>query len=545
LNTLFFSPQQKHIVLFVNVFLIVSIAYFFSGIFFGLDFTDSFYHLNQAIAPADGIYLYPFVLSSLIIKTIIEILGPEIIYLRFINSLLLFFSLLIPFVFIRIEKSRIEVFFYIACVLFLFAPFNVNILGYDSLSIFILSLIFSLTILYLKSSKLYLLMLLSILCSAAVLIRLPNLLAIPIVFLAIGFNEKIQKGCFSSKILKLPVIFLLLTILWVYLGFFKYYSSVGEFFRASANSTSHDLKILFYHYFIHGIKLILFIALIIVGHYFFKKLQHLMPKLLLYGIFGLSYVIFIGFFVILSTYWINYSLFLTSLTISIMIHQVVQNRKDLLSLKHIVLYLYFLFLFINPFGSNTGLLKAVSFFLLLPFVISINDLKLKKYWLLILIVLLPLSLIEKFYSTYEDSGILVLSRTLELDLLKSIKTTETRADFLERIDIEISELKKNNFQVYFYGDKSHIFHYLYPWTNLNINSFFQPLDELGYYPKIEQIINKKQKVAIFLIDSYPGKVARKQTPLEVALIKDGFDRIEKGSLVYYLKFKNNLPEHIK
>jgi len=539
LNTLFFSPQQKHIVLFVNVFLIVSIAYFFSGIFFGLDFTDSFYHLNQALAPADGIYLYPFFLSSLIIKTIVEILGPEIIYLRFINSLLLFFSLLIPFVFIRVEKPRIEVFFYIACGLFLFAPFNVNILGYDSLSIFILSLIFSLTVLYLKSSKLYLLMLLSILCSAVVLIRLPNLLVIPIVFLAIGFNEKIRKGCFSAKALILPVIFLLLTILWVYLGFFMYYSGIGEFFRASANSTSHHLKTLFYHYFIHGIKLILFISLIIVGHYFFKKLQHLMPKLWLYGIFGLFYVLFIGFFVIFSKYWQNYSLFLTSLTISILILQVVQNRKDLLSLKHLVLFLYFLFLFINPFGSNTGLLKAVSLFLLLPFVISINDLKLKKYWLFIFIVLLPFSLIEKFYSTYEDKGILSLNRTLELELLKSIKTTETRSNFLERIDIEINELKKNNVQVYFYGDKSHIFHYLYPWTNLNINSFFQPVEELIYYPQIDQKIQGHDRVAIFIIGSYPGNEAPVKSPLEEKLLSDGFKKMKSVSFDYYLKIRNH------
>jgi len=190
--------------------------------------------------------------------------------------------------------------------------------------------------------------------------------------------------------------------------------------------------------------------------------------------------------VILSKYWQNYSLFLTSLTISIMILQILQNRKDLLSLKLMVLYLYFLFLFINPFGSNTGLLKAVSLFLLLPFVLSIYDLKLKQYWLLILIVLLPFSLIEKFYSSYEDRGILSLNRTLELKLLKPIKTTETRADFLEKIDVEVNELKKNNVQVYFYGDKSHIFHYLYPATNMNINSFFQPVDELAYYPKIKQ-----------------------------------------------------------
>ena len=533
------APFTKYLnnIYFVSIFTFLSIIYFFAGIFVGLDFTDTFYHLNQALHPAEGIYLNSSFLSSFIIKTFVEIFGPKIIYLRFINSLLLFFSLLIPFVFVRIEKPRLEVFFYIACVLFLFAPFNVNILGYDSLSIFILSLIFSLSILYLKSSKLYLLMLLSILCSAAVLIRLPNLLVIPIVFLAIGFNEKIRKGYFSAKDLKLPVIFLFLTLLWVYLGFFMYYSGVEEFFRASANSTSHDLKILFYHYFKHGIKLILFISLIIGGHYFFKKLQYLIPRLLIYGILGLFYILFIGFFVILSKYWQNYSLFLTSLALSIIILQVIQNRKDLLSLKHMVLYLYFLFLFINPFGSNTGLLKAVSLFLLLPFVLSIYDLKLKQYWLLILIVLLPFSLIEKFYSSYEDRGILSLNRTLELKLLKPIKTTETRADFLEKIDMEVNELKKNNVQVYFYGDKSHIFHYLYPATNMNINSFFQPVDELAYYPKIKQVVNGKHRTAVFIVDSYPGDRSKDVSSVESSLIRDGFKRVNMEPIIYYLRIK--------
>lgn len=530
-----FTFLKAHIPWIGNVFLILSILYFFFGIFFGLDFTDSFYHLNQALHPADDIYLYPFFLSSIIINTIVEIIGPEIIFLRLINSLLLFFSLLTPLILIKTQKPRAEVFFYIACVLFLFAPFNVNILGYDSLSIFILSLIFSLSILYLKSSKLYLLMLLSILCASAVFIRLPNLLVIPILFLIIGFNEKIRKGCFYAKDLKIPMIFLLLTLLWVYLGFFIYYSSVEEFFKASANSTSHDLKILFYHYFVHGIKLSLFISLIIGGHYFFKKFQHRTPTLLLYGILGLFYILFIGVFVFHSKYSQNYSLLLTSLTISILILQVLQDRKHLFSLKHMVLYLYFSFLFINPFGSNTGLLKAVSLFLLLPFVLSFNDLKFKQYWLLILIVLLPFSLIEKLYSTYEDSGILSLNTTLDLDLLKSINTNETRADFLKKIDREVTELKKNNVQVYFYGDKSHIFHYIYPDANMNINSFFQPIDDFDYYSKFEHVLNIKNSTAIFIVDSYPGKFSQTTSQLNVFLLSIGFKRVDAGQAIYYLR----------
>lgn len=533
-----FEAFKRQIPWIVNVFLFLSIGYFFSGIFFGLDFTDSFYHLNQALHPADGIYLYPFFLSSLIIKSIVGILGPEIIYLRFINSLLLFFSLLMPFVFVKIEKPRTEVFFYIACILFLFAPFNVNILGYDSLSIFTLSFIFSLSILYLKSSKLYLLLFLSILCSAAVLIRLPNILVIPILFLTIGFNEKIRRGGFSLKAFKLPMIFLFLTLVWVFLGYAMYYLSFEDFIGASANANSHDLKILFYHYFKDGLKLILFVSIILGGYYFFKKLQDFKPKILIYAVLGIVYMLFLTFFVILTKYWQNYSLFLTSLAISIITIQITQNRKDMLSIKHIVLYLYFLFLFINPLGSNTGLLKAVSFFLLLPFVLSINDLKVKQYWLLIFIILLPFSIIEKFYSSYEDKGILSLNRTSELKLLNYINTNEARADFLENINAEVSKLKNDNIHVYFYGDKSHIFHYLYPETNMNINSFFQPVEELMYNSEIKKNISHKNSTAIFIVDSYPSEISTKPTPLENFLLDLGFKKTSAGKIKYYLRVTN-------
>lgn len=526
---------KKHIPCLVNVFLITSILYFFSGIFFGLDFTDSFYHLNQALHPADDIYLYSFFLSSIIIKEIVQILGPEIIYLRFINTLLLFFSLLIPFLFVKIKKPLTEVYFYVACVLLLFTPFNVNILGYDSISIFILSIIFSLTVLYLKSSKLYLLFFLSVLCSVAVLIRLPNLLVIPIVFLAIGFNNRILQGSFSFKVLKLPLFFLVLTLLWAYLGFFMYYSGVEEFFRASANATSHDLKILFYHYFKHGIKLSFFISIILCGYYFFKKFQDSIPKSLIYTALGLFYMLFIGYFVIFSKYWQNYSLFLISFTMSILLIQALKNRKELLSLNNIIIYLYFLFLFINPFGSNTGLLKAVSLFLFLPFVLSITILNLKRFWLLIVIVLLPFSLIEKFHSSYEDKGIFSLNKTSELKLLKPINTSEVRAEFLDNINAKVLELKSDNVQVYFYGDKSHIFHYLYPETNMNINSFFQPVDELMYNSQIKKIISNKKRIAIFIVDSYPGEISRKISALQIFLLNEGFKKVDDKQLVYYLK----------
>ena len=73
----------------VMLFFIGAIVFFFFLIDFGLDFIDSFYDLNQPIRPVDGVHLYPFLFSSLIIIQIIEVLGKVIIHLRSADAVLL------------------------------------------------------------------------------------------------------------------------------------------------------------------------------------------------------------------------------------------------------------------------------------------------------------------------------------------------------------------------------------------------------------------------------------------------------------------------
>lgn len=535
-------PQNRSLALLTYTFLVASIIYFFSKIFFGIDFTDSFYHLNQALDPADGIFLYPFFLSSVILGLIVETLGPEIIYLRFINSFLLFLSLLIPFFLIRVNKTKVEVAFYIGCILILFAPFNVNILGYDTLSILILSLVFSYTILYIKKPHFLILTLISFLCSAAVLIRLPNLLLIFVVLLTLCFMERIRIGRFNFKFFRFPLFFLFTTFILICFGYSLYYPGVEEFLEASVNSTYHHLWGLLYNYFIHGIELFLYILLIIGGYCLFKKFYFFSRNspFMLYGILGFSLIIFISSFIILSKYSQKYFLLLTAVAISILIIQIVQNRKNEFDFKNIVSCLFLLFLFINPFGSSTGLLKATSLFLLLPFVLSVYELKFKKYWGLILIIVLPFSFIENFYRAYEDKGLFSLNKTIEHELLHHIKTTDSRADFLKNMDLVIKELQSKNIQTYFYGDKSHIFHYLYPQTSLNINSFYQPIDDLVFYPQIERVLGDKQRVAFFIVDSYQDNIEREQYFLEKALIESGYSRRRMGSILFYQKITTSV-----
>src|SRR5690606_12981668 len=116
------------------------------------------------------------------------------------------------------------------------------------------SIIFSLSVLYFQRLNFYLIVLLSFLCAVAVLIRLPNIIAVPIVLLGIVFRGKVQNGTY---LVKQPLLYLLLFVFFTLFGYMVFYSNFEELFRASANSSSHDLKLLTYNYLQHGLKILL------------------------------------------------------------------------------------------------------------------------------------------------------------------------------------------------------------------------------------------------------------------------------------------------
>ncbi len=516
---------------FVSVFTFLSIIYFFSGIFFGLDFTDTFFHLNLAQIPPDGIMLFPILLSSLIIKGLIEFFGPHLIYLRFINGSLYVIALLIPFFFIKTRSSTIKKVFYIGCVLFLIAPLNANVLGYDSFTILINSLLFTTTLYYLEKEKLYVLVILSFLCSMSILIRLPNALVLPILMFVIFYQQKLHSSKFHLTQIKLPLLFLFLSLLGVFFSYFLYYEEWKVFRNASLGTISHNLELLFYTYFLDGIKLLIFSSFITGSYFLFKKIYDFYGKHLAYGIVILLYVVFIKLFLLRY----SYPIFLTALILSIVvIHLYTERGKNKIS-DILILGVFFSFLFINAIGSNLGLLKTSFLFLLLPFVLSAIPVRSINFWKIILIILIPLAIFLKFHRTYEGQNVFSLNRTLNIELLHPIKTSEKRFVFLDEVNQKVKQLQNENVSVFFYGNKSHIFHYLYPNTTLEIKAIDQPLENLIFFPQIEEKIRDKRKVAVFLIPSYPGSPENIENAVEAKLIKRGFKKSQEGSVNFLLK----------
>lgn len=530
-------PFTKYVnnIYFVSVFAFLSIIYFFAGIFVGLDFTDTFYHLNQAENPTDGIILFPILLSSLIIKGLIAFFGPHLIYLRLINALLYIIALLMPFIFLKTGASNIKKLFYIGTVIFLIAPLNANVLGYDTFSIFFNSLIFTISLYYFKKKKVYLIVILAFLCALSILIRLPNAIVLPILVLVIFYEQISLSAKFHLSLIKLPFLFLLLSLSVVFLSYFFYYKAWKVFSNASLGTISHNYKILIYRYLRDGIKLLVFFSFITGTYFLFKKVYHVWGRFFAYGVILLLYVIFIKLYLFPGY---PYTIFLTAMVLSIaVIHFHEKSNKHRISdIK--ILIVFISFLFINAFGSNLGLLKTSFLFLLFPFVLSVINVRSINFWKFIMIVLIPAAAFLKFYKTYEDQNIFNLSRTLNLALLHPIKTSEERFVFLNAVDEKVKQLQDENVSVFFYGNKSHIFHYLYPTTTFEIKAFTQPVENLVFLPQIEDKVMDRPNVAIFLIDTYPEDSGNTENFVEMELMKKGFKKAKEGSIEFLIKLEN-------
>lgn len=528
------NGRQKRLFAYLSLFL--AISFFFASIFFGLDFTDSFYHLNQALHPAGDWHLYSFLGSSLIIKGIIESLGPEIIVLRLTNSFLLLLSFLFPFLILKPKLSGNKFLFYLACGLVLFLPFNVNILGYDTLSIFFLSLIFSISIDHLKTPGFFKLLFLSLLCAAAVLIRLPNILCIPIILLWFLIFRK----SFPNTLLYRwqAVILLLLSILGIAVAYASYYRSWNSFMSASANTNSHVITELLQNYLRDGIQLSFFLSFILISYFLFLIIRGRITKFFTYLLLIITMLIFMSYYLLPGKYVFSYSLFIFAVVLSYTGIQIVHWKKQT-ALQFQIFVLYFLFIFINLFGSNTGLLKGYSLFVLFPFIFSLGKWAGKNYWTLLLLLLIPFSFLNKVYGIYEDKNLFFLSSVPGHEWLSPVHTSELRAHYLDAIDAGLEELRNKDIKVYFYGDKSHIFHYLYPQSLVLSDSFHQPVDDPASKAKIEKMLQGRDDFAIFIIHSYPERVVVPGSSWDLEFQKMGLDRRKNGPLTYYQKILNH------
>lgn len=426
--------------------------------------------------------------------------GKDLIGIRFFNALLIYLSGLIPILFLKTRVSRLELFFLFSLILIILAPLNANILGFDTFTVFISSVIFTLLVSFIRSLNSLKLVLLAIFYAVAVFIRFPNiilLVIIPVILL-------IDKYCLGTNFktyLKQSLVFIFLSFFFVAIGYFLVFYNdphFGESFLLSGKH--HVIDKLLLGYFFDGLTILGYSIFLLLGYFLIKR----KGKNVYVSIFVVVLLVaFMITLVIHTKYSRSYSLLLTSLGAVFGITQFFDKKTD--NRYRLMLVAFVLFLFVNPFGSNTGLLKSSFLFILFPAILMNTSYNSRRMTVKLLLIMIPFAFIEKVNAVYEDGKIYRLSEMAEHELLQPIKTTPQRKMFLDKMHKEVKKLKHEEVPVYFYGNKSHIFVYLYPGSNLESNSFFQTGEYLLHSDSLQQKIESFDKAAIFIIENYPEK----------------------------------------
>lgn len=489
-------------------FFIISTLIFFIRIFFGLDFTDSFFHINNALYSEN---FHPFFfLSSLIIRGVAFCLGEELLNFRIVNAISLFLSLILPFVVSKRSFSWYDL-AVISAGLIIMSPLNANILGYDTLTVLMISLCFSLVYRwdYIKNGKL---LILTLLLAVSVFLRLPNVILIFVFGFYILLVENYQKS----------LILIFLSLCLILLGYKITYSHLDLLKFSLAQNEHHNPVTLIKNYYEDGLQVLGYILLIGSAYclWLWLRKKRYAKEVMVSILFPLL-VLTISF----SPYWIDYSLFLTATGISWCFYRwFIQKEK-----KNYPILIFFLLLFVLPFGSNTGLLKASLGMVLFPFVYSIRSGN-TKFWLILIFVLIPIAIMEYISMTYEDKAVIHLTKEINIEKLKEVRTSAKRSDFISNVNRKVQYFKEEDYNIIFYGDKSHIFKFLYPESvTVDTWKFFQPVDDLL---EIEGELGKK--TVLFVIDKYPDAFALDgQPPLDSILQNfESTPHIEQNILYY-------------
>lgn len=511
----------KHKIL-SGVTIAVMFLYQLYFIFYGLDFQDSFYHVNRMISND------PFVMTFLSHKIGYFwslAFGNQIIGFRLFNLLLYFSMLFLPMWLLQ-EKSQRVFNILLALVLnFFLALLNWNILGYDSFSFLSIISVCVGFIRFTINQSFRNLLLLGILSALCIATRLPNVLILPILyfgFVAFSVLDNRMRFWKTSLLFSIIVTVFFCFLVWLCYGsIFVYWNELLSSF--SIKDEDHGIATMLYNYGQHGIK-ILYYGIVLSAFYFLYSYIKSKKVSALYVVLLAIIPLFLYVKKIhASGFNTKVSLFMAAVLIVMIILQLFQNisKKEIFTAKN-ASYLWILFFMGVPcFGSNSGLKYAGIFLVMLPYIYINITYAYKKYFVILLIVLIPFAIIEKFQIKFMDEKQSLLTENVNINLLEGIHTTPEKVKKIDAINQIHQQLKKEKKQVYFYGVDSYIFNYLLEKSKRPFLTYPMKLDNEDEIQWISTLISKQKPTFIIVSNAVEEKAL---SPVEKNIVKQNYKR---------------------
>lgn len=537
--------------IFNYLILLISLAYSLVFIFYGIDFTDTFYYINLSKDYTSS----PMIIFTLLIgKGWMSLFGDSLISFRVLNWAILILTIFLPFIMLIPSNYRRENLNYLSISIILVTILNDNVFGGDVCTLFFLALSISLLIKFLQANKLIHLLLYGLTSSLLILARFPNILILPasaVIFGIIEYSKNYQKlqkvKSLLSYFKKISIYFSVCIILYI-LIIMIVYGSVSEFtsklsFSIGNVDESHAIIPMFRVYVRDFIKLFQYTGVCVL--IFLIVNNKLNFNGLIQRIFRFSAVIFLALFLkveigIMKYNW-NMSLFYSAIVCSILIYYSVLYVQNKEYNKLILISIVLIFSIIPVLGSNTGLLKLSYFSIaFLPTLLASNrtDFNSNSRLNYLFAVFFLFTFYTKMMVVYEDSKIASLRYELKTEKLGHVKTTKANVQFIEDVLEAFKGVEENNKSVLFYGKVSHVFYYLTDTKPLYQNSFWMPPYDIKEVKKAEQIIISKRPT-VFFVPSYPEfsvqyfNDRKTISTFETMLVENGYNAFAKDSFIIY------------
>jgi 4-amino-4-deoxy-L-arabinose transferase-like glycosyltransferase len=496
-------------------FLTLALVYSILTLFYGLDFTDSFYAINRI----QGDYLKePMVFFSYAVgRWWAGWFGDSLLSFRSLNLVCYGFSCLAVISLVQRKANWAGALFFAGISLLIFASTTFHIFSYDSVAGLLTVLVACLTIHYLYDGCSIYLIASGIATALLVASRLPSAGIIPIVCLALlaaNWRHSRQAKTWVARVIREWASYVIsfgATLLLVIVGF---YGSASAYFTAlsvklSSGGDSHGLKELVRGYLGDGKVLFFYACCLFVIGFFGARLR--LPRIWIRIISLVAVALFMAATVRLDhPYSRPLTLFLSASCLLLLASRVyVGNRFD----QRLVPVFLALVSFVPALGSNTGFLKVVAFWLpvvpLLCLCLPPENPRIREYCYTVLGLIVVFSLLNKQRTFYEDSsGLFWKSARITEGKLKGVHTTEPRIAYLNDVTHDVNRLRGVGRPVLLYGNMAHVFYYLLNLKPLYEQPFWMKPDD---QPQVEKVRNLIGQVApaIIVVDRYPGEEVQK------------------------------------
>jgi hypothetical protein len=430
---------------------IVSILYVVFLVFFGMDFTDSFFHINNIEIKETK---HSTFLTYVFMDLWQNLFGNKLISFRLLNAFLTLSSVFIPlFIFRKQLKTQVYIVAFFS-VLLLASVFN-NVCGYDAFSRVFLVLVFSFFIRYIQTDKAVFILLLTLFSAVLIGVRMPNIVVIPILAFLFIVHESIllftkrktlrqalsklaKIFSFFLVIFSVPVVLLSVFYEGLILNFYNGFLAAVKTFLSADSQSSYSGISIFNNYIRDFHKLIQYTGVLFL-FLFLSKIKPRDKKI--NTVYDFLLVLFFAFYAFVGVIYTDKNFYFYSFYTSLMFFTLlIAAKKELDNRNYDKIFIFIsivMFSLVNPFGSNTGLLKVFPFLtMIFPVFFIFYEFKINKKILAFAFVVILFSFYTRLNHTYEDAKLyrLVLNSSYsEIPKIKQIGTSSDRITFLDNV----------------------------------------------------------------------------------------------------------------